>query len=338
MSRYRRMLVALAVATALPGVAMVAAQDGPKGVVTKTVTVKVEKQADDKAEEKRQDKIGVTVGVTHFDVNLKADAQKADDKAEKKEEPKGEMRAAIRINVNAANVVAPPAADAKKGGEPNLDPLIQQFLPQIRPTMKGEIHLIAAVCKPTKEQKAAIDVEGERVLKIVAKEYAAFQHKIQNVGWNTNDRQPDPKALIARELLAAAKKVLPPEQAKLYEAEATRRAEATKRSVARNLVAILDEDLILDAPQRQKLFDSLVANWDEKWAAGIENLMYGNNMFPNVPDKFIGPLLTPSQKKIWDKKPKNIGFLFGGNNFMNGQNRVIDEEAAPAAAQINGKE
>lgn len=319
MSRFGRLIVALFVACSLPGVALVAARGreavGQQDAAQKTGDVKASGKA------------------TSKQVAAKVEDQ-AGAKVAEKVEVRVEMKAML-IQANPNAVAPPPFKGAKaafkgaKAAEPNLDRMIQQFLPQLRPYMKGEVHLIVAVCKPSKEQKAAIDREGEVVLRAATKAYAAFQHKIQNVGWDNNDKQPNPKLLVAEGMLAAVTAQLTPEQAGLYKAEVDKRAAATRRMTARNLVANLDEDLVLDAAQRQKLFDSLVANWDDKWGAGIENLLYGNNMFPNVPDKLVGPFLTPIQKKIWDRKPKNQMF-FMGNNFMNGNNAAIDEDGPPA--------
>lgn len=324
MSRFGRLIVALFVACSLPGVALVAARGREAGAQDAAqVTTKTVVKGDPNAAE------GATITVRVGKEEPKAEAAKVEVKAD-------DEKRAVRVDVMKADVkVVAPAKVAK--AEPNLDPMIQQFLPQLRPYMKGEVHLIVAVCKPSKEQKAAIDREGEVVLRAATKAYAAFQHKIQNVGWNNNDKQPNPKLLVAEGMLAAVTAQLTPEQAGLYKAEVDKRAAATRRTTARNLVANLDEDLVLDAAQRQKLFDSLVANWDDKWGAGIELLLYGNNMFPNVPDKLVGPFLTPTQKKIWDRKPKNQMF-FMGNNFNNGNNAAIDEDGPPAVPANVGAE
>ena len=299
MRRFRRFALTLAVAVALPAAsAIVLAQ---------------EKKADAPAD--KDDAAAEMLNI----------ATKAADEA-KPAEAKVEVRV---LNVDAAVKAAMPANDK----EPNLDPLIQQFTPQIRPMARAEVHFILAACSPTKEQRATLVGEGERVLKEAVKEYAAMQHKMQNGGWNGQSKMPDPQKTISEGLAAVVKEKLTPEQAALYRKEADARTARARATAVHNLVANLDEELALDADQRTEIAEALVEQWDDSWGHSLQMFIYGNNYFPNLPDQAVVPFLNPLQKADWVKKPKNGNQMFwGGLSFM-GNTSLEDEPEAAAEAK-----
>lgn len=226
------------------------------------------------------------------------------------------------------------AAGVANGPEPDekqLQPFIQQFTPQFRPLVRSELHLIVTACQPTREQRAAIARDGDRVFKDAVREFALTQFKIRNGRWDGNTKQPDGQAKIREGFEASVKAHLSAEQAALYKKEAEARAAHFRSVTIRNLVSILDRELSLNNDQRAELVESLGQNYDPKWCDNLQFFLYDNNNFPMIPDNLVVPFLDPSQKAAWAKKPKsNVSY----SNFFGimGDTALEDEEPADGAA------
>ncbi len=199
--------------------------------------------------------------------------------------------------------------------EAQLKAMADQYLPQLRPAMLAELHFIGAACSPTKEQRAALAREGDRLLKEGTREYVRAQFQMSRGGGVSPPT--DPRKLVAKGLAEVVKATFPAEAVARYQQEVDARAAALKECSLRNLVANLDEELLLDAGQRAKISETLAANWDEAWSWSPEAILYNNNQtFPNVP-KLVVPVLSPAQKVAWEKMPKHSGQSWGNlNNFI----------------------
>ena len=72
-----------------------------------------------------------------------------------------------------------------------------------------------------------------------------------------------------------------------------------------NVVAALDERLVLTAQQRAKLVQSLSANYQHAWDQLLEELAFSNqNSLPSIRDESIVPLLDDRQKSVWAQAVK----------------------------------
>lgn len=239
-----------------------------------------------------------------------------------------ETKATVTKAVTTDKVVVKKAEAAKVTVQPVLvpagaarvvkvEPLIKQFLPQLRPLMLAELHFVRTACDPTREQRIAIAREGDRVLTEATREYAEAYQKMQQGGWNGTSTPPDPPRRIVEGIAGAVKAQLTPEQAARYRVEADKRAAVLKDVTVRNLVVNLDEELLLSADQRLKLAESLSSHWDAAWCRSLNQLTYGYGYFPNVPEPLIVPHLDEAQKKIWTARPK-VQFGVSWGNFNNG--------------------
>ena len=328
MNKFARSLATLAVAAAVipTAAALVPAREGlarqvKVAITTRTVeTQKVEEKAAEtksKVVEKAQivDEVNV---ITSGKVEAKEQAKPA-----AKAEAKDEAKAAVKVEKKAAVV-------NRRGAPPqqNLDPWIQQMTPQLRPMIRAQLHLIAATCSPTPEQRKEFSAEGERVLKDVARDCAAMQ-----MGQHQGKTMSDPNKLIAEALGVVLKDKLKPEQWARFEAETRARAEARKRLVVQNLVSSLDDELVLAPDQRAAIIAAMEKNYDESWCSTLQVLMYGTQFFPNVPNNLIEPILTPNQKLAWNKRARN-GTMAWWNFGHNGNAVLLDDDfdAAPAPA------
>ena len=93
--------------------------------------------------------------------------------------------------------------------EKALAPFIQQFLPQLKPLLKSEVHLVKVVCKPSKEQLAKIEKDGDAVIQEAARGIAKAQQNMMQGRWHGNTSNPDPRALLQAGMLKSVARTSP---------------------------------------------------------------------------------------------------------------------------------
>jgi hypothetical protein len=239
----------------------------------------------------------------------------------------GEVMPAAALNVNAAAGIA------------ENDAMTQQFLMQFRPFLTEELGFVRLVCDDlSKEQRSKIKAAGESSLKQAAKEMSQFQNR-QNQGIAIQVRtQPEPRKMIREAVAKALRETLKAEQLQRYSGEAERRKEQRKRAAILCVVSRLDGCLSLNADQRDKIVDSISSHWEDKWEQWLMISAYGDQYFPEMPDRFIFPFLNTEQKSLWNGLQKiNMGTWWGGGNGQNPPNDGWwgDEEDVPN--QANGQ-
>lgn len=235
-----------------------------------------------------------------------------------------------------AVAVAPAMAFAVRAGNGNLDPQIQQWVQQFRPTLRVEYQFVRTVCDPSKDERKRLARAAERALKDAATEFAEWQSGRRRVPVGGKFLQPVPAKSIQQGIAAAVKANLSPGQAARYQEEAARRAADQREAAVLNLVAKFDQDLALSADQREKLRASLSANWDDSWCQSLQMFMYDNQYFPQIPDQFISPILNPVQRRVWTGTQKVQQNFFGGGVMMG--NDPLDDEDLREAAEAAQKE
>ncbi len=307
----RTTIVPLAVAGLLSGSALVAAQarkaEDPaqpaEAKTTTTVTIKVEQAPAGKSDrpvQKEATKLD-TVGVKAVEVKKEA---------------------------------AKPAVAQKRAGNfpQNIEPQAQQFANQLRPMLRAEVHLAFTACAPTtKEQRAAILAGAEAVLKDVSRQCAEGQMmpRKADVG------MPNPQRLMAAGIAALLKDRVADDQLARYRAESAAKDEAFRRVAVGNLVANIDDELLLSADQRGRLVQALESHWKDAWCSSLQSLLHGSQYLPMITDDVIGPILDPTQKQVWGKKQKYPNMFWG--NFGGMGNAMLEEEPdAKAKAEPKG--
>ena len=341
MNRFLRVALMLSVASAVPALAQDAkkAEDKPAPAPNRTIMI--------------QRVGGGAVTVKNVEVKDKPKDEKAKE-VKKVEAVKGE---AIDVQVvvqgqavpaqavvieNIIDVVAPMQLIRAAGrANANLDPLIAQFTPQLRPLLKTELHFVKLVCEPTKAQQKAIALEADKGFKEAVRKYADAQQKMMNGQWRGNT-QPDARKMLQQAMVVAVKTSLTAEQAAKYQEELNRRAADLKTVTIRNIMVKLDQDLVLSADQREALSQALHKDWKDAWGSSLETYMYGNESLPALPDKLITPLLNPTQKKVWTSSQKNPSNTFFGNiNFAGGfemEGDPLDEEVFAELRKVEAAE
>ena len=239
-----------------------------------------------------------------------AQIQKAAAPAQKEAEAKVADEAAVRVRkaVVVDRIVVEKAV--AQGANANVEPQVRQFINQFRPAMRSEYYFLKSICAPTPEQRVVMAREGEKAVRSAATTYAEAQRRPAQVR-NGRAIYPDPRRLIEDEMARAARDFLTPDQAARYAAESEKRTADRRRAAARNIVAKLDQDLILSPEQRTKIAESMLSQWDESWCQSLETLLYGDQYYPRLPDSVVVPHLDETQALVWHGSHPNQNNFFG---------------------------
>jgi hypothetical protein len=200
----------------------------------------------------------------------------------------------------------------------NQEPQVRQFTQQFRPAMRAEYYFLRTACDPSPEQRAKIAQEGEKALREAAKAYAEVQMKPVRIV-NGRAAYPDPRKMIEEAMAKTVKPLLNPDQADRYQAELDKRTADRRRAAASNIVAKIDQDLVLNAEQRAKIAEAVLAGWDDAWCQSLETFLYGDQFYPRLPDNLVTPYLDERQTRVWHGARPNQSFFFGfvGNMLPN---------------------
>jgi hypothetical protein len=203
---------------------------------------------------------------------------------------------------------------------------MQQFKAQFEPQLKVELSFINRVCKLNEAERRKLITKSKTWLESFIRDFAARggQPNVEGMWFGGGPQPPDPRASFDAGLQQLVAAELSKEHAKLYADECKSRAAFEKDVAVDNLVTKIDGELMLSRNQREELRDSLAKNWQDSWAPKIEFFMMGADMWPNVPDQFIRPHLTPAQVTAWSRLNKQSGNMFWGGNLAM-QNQVIED-------------
>jgi Spy/CpxP family protein refolding chaperone len=210
----------------------------------------------------------------------------------------------------------------------------EQFARPFRVLYKTELHFMRLVCQPTKQQFERIAADGEPALKAAIKKFAPDMHAAPN-GFIVKAQASDLRKPITDELLQSVRKVLTPEQAARYQKELDLRTAARKRMAVLNLVAKVDNLLILTPPQRQQLGKILEKHWKDSWSKECM-LMFGSQFLPQIPDAEVCPILTDVQEDIWRRLHKEEADFVYQSIMLNDDlgDEVWDEERKPSPLNV----
>ena len=189
--------------------------------------------------------------------------------------------------------------------------MLPQFQPQFQQLLYGELAFMRRVCKPEKKSFAEVAKAANAGLKAPMREYILAMYGSQTI-FNNGASDADPRSAVGKLLLPLVKGKLSDEKYQLYVQERNKRDEAHQHAVVLNLVAGLDERLVLTTEQRAKLVQALSANYEHSWDQFFEVYGFGNQYLPSVRDKTIVALLDDQQKKVWNQADKISGRIMSG--------------------------
>jgi hypothetical protein len=224
--------------------------------------------------------------------------------------------------------MAIPAMNAPQFDE---EALVEQFARQVRPILRAELHRARTICQLSDDQRREIAREGDWIIKDAAQRTAEIQQRMMR-GRRVATTYPDMQKLIMEGFARIIDAHITPEQAARYRAEVASRGEERRTAAIRNLVALLDQNLILSADQRTRLTEALSTRWNEPWAQALEPSILVQNAPPNIPDPIVTPILDSTQREVWRNMPKNqsvyynqFGLEFGGVGLDEGLEIEVEE-------------
>lgn len=195
----------------------------------------------------------------------------------------------------------------------NVANIERQFKPQFNWLMTAELSFINRTCNLTLPQRQKIQAAREDCLKAATRKYAMSQNRMMRGGFGRQlNMVHHPTELLHLALAKPLKQALQSEQWDAYREEMTKRSAYRKHVAVENVVAMIDERLVLTVQQRKKLRELLEKNWQAGWVQSVELLMNGNRNLPNIPDRFVSPALNETQKEVWRAIPKQNYMVWGG--------------------------
>jgi hypothetical protein len=195
----------------------------------------------------------------------------------------------------------------------NVANIEKQFIPQFKPLLTAELSFIHRVCDLNLEQRKKIHAASDKCLQAAVRKYAVTQNMMMRGGLGRVQRtSQDPTVLLHLALAEVLNKTLQPEQRTAYDNEMALRKAYRQRAAIENVVALIDERLVLTIDQRQKLTESLNKNWQASWVQSIEMLINNNQYLPSIPDQFVVSALNDTQKKVWRAAQKQNFMVWGG--------------------------
>jgi hypothetical protein len=177
---------------------------------------------------------------------------------------------------------------------------------QFRSYLRVEYHFLRTVCGLSGEQRKQVARDAERALKEAVAKYNEIQQEMQaNVRFRKPGEPPkvltlpDPCRLVQEGLANAAEAYLSSRQMARYRREVAERAEERKRVAIENVVARIDQELILSRSQREQLSQTLSSGWDESWFPTTIMLLNVDRYISRIPRHLILPLLDEGQRELW---------------------------------------
>ncbi len=230
------------------------------------------------------------------------------------------------------NVRNQPRADARQvADDANVRNLEAQVRPQFQQLLYVELALVRRACNVDAKAFVEIAKGANAGLRVAVREYAVSQNTrmrgrivVQGRVEQVQDTI-DPRAQVQRVLLPLVESKLGHDQAERYRQECDKGAESRKRAVVLNLVALLDERLVLSAEQRAGLVQSLSSNYQNAWDQHLQMFAQNVKYLPSIRDEAIVPLLNEKQKSVWREVPKLSAGAFWGVPFARA--RIAGEAA-----------
>jgi hypothetical protein len=216
------------------------------------------------------------------------------------------------------------------------DAQIQQYVQLLQPIMWQELNFIRQVCDLTPEQRPTIRSAAD----VAVKEGAKAVLQPQRGGRS----QPTVAAQAVHDSLhETLQKTLTGEQLERYTVEDAKRTEAKRQAVILGAVAQLDAALFLSKEQREKIVAGLDKDWQREWEQWLTTFQYNGQYYPQVPDKYVVPILNDEQRLVWSGL--NRVSISSWNNNVRGLNDeawwkpqgVKNAKTTPAKATTNAK-
>jgi hypothetical protein len=114
------------------------------------------------------------------------------------------------------------------------------------------------------------------------------------------EKSPDnPVTILSATLTKSVAEHVGSEQAKAFAEQIARRDDRRKAAMIREIVAVLDGELVLTASQREEIERSLREKWNDSMAMTLQGIHMNNGrrVFPGVPGACVSPHLSKAQRQ-----------------------------------------
>jgi len=177
----------------------------------------------------------------------------------------------------------------------------------LKPLINLELSFIKRVCDPSDDQMTAMVKEAENVIGVMS-DIVGVPGQVRMGGdVGALFRGPNQEQLVGNpfhrvrtEMAIFVKPILTAEQYDRYFEESKQRDEFEREVAVGIAVELLDSKLVLTSEQRTQLTDKLMQGWkqvDFQWLQSYQN---NPQYLPTMPSDLIEPILTSTQKKLWN--------------------------------------
>lgn len=120
------------------------------------------------------------------------------------------------------------------------------------------------------------------------------------------EKSPDnPVTILSATLTKSVAEHVGSEQAKAFAEQIARRDDRRKAAMIREIVAVLDGELVLTASQREEIERSLREKWNDSMAMTLQGIHMNNGrrVFSGLPGECVSPHLTKAQRQRFVPEP-----------------------------------
>lgn len=221
-------------------------------------------------------------------------------------------QAAVALGVVAGHATAArePVAAVPPDRQAQIEQHARRLEPQLRPLVQAQLELARATCgslpAAVRRQVAAA---AAAPLRGIADEWAARQFGVAD---NPQKQQSDPVKVIHEALAAAVAPHVPPAELAAFRQEHAAAIGRRTRAAQKQIVAKLDQRVVLSGSQRAAIEADLEKNWQPDWLVELADA--GNHSFNNAPpaadfaDRCIAPHLDAPQRAAWKAWSQTSGW------------------------------
>jgi hypothetical protein len=120
------------------------------------------------------------------------------------------------------------------------------------------------------------------------------------------EKSPDnPVTILSAALTKSVAEHAGSEQAKAFAEQLAQRDDRRKAAMIHEIVAVLDDELVLTASQREEIERSLREQWNDSMAITLQGIYMNNGLrvFPGLPGACVSPHLTKAQRQRFVPQP-----------------------------------
>jgi hypothetical protein len=214
-------------------------------------------------------------------------------------------------------------------------PVADQIRRHLEPLLKVELSFASRAADLNDPQRRALVAAARKWFDEFVVDFAKGQDRNEQQLWlqgmqhvivgRRRGSSIDPRESIESGVAKLVADTLPKEKVAAYEHERATRAEFYRDVAIANVVACVDEKLLLSPEQRLDVTDELAENWDSDLVPGVEVFTVYPETIPDAIDLWVRPELTASQRTLLNRMNKlpNQGFI--GGMAVGGEGEVIDD-------------